>query len=173
MTHRAIAAFAFCLALPAAALAMSHGQMKMASASMMDADGNPIGNVTFEEGAKGVLIRADLSDLPPGEHAFHLHQTGSCEDGFKAAGDHYNPTEKQHGLLNPEGAHAGDLPNIVAAEDGTAQAHFITADVTLGEGDATLLDDDGSAVIVHENPDSYQAEAGAGGRIACGVIEAN
>ena len=169
-----VATAAALFALATAAGAMSHGDMKQASATMMDADGNELGTVSFAENGNGVLIRADLSGLPPGERAFHLHETGSCEDGFAAAGGHYNPAGNEHGTLNPNGAHAGDLPNIWIAESGKAVHHVITTDVTLAEGeDNTLMDGDGSAVIIHENPDSYEAEAGAGGRIACGVIEAS
>ena len=159
------------LAAPTAAQDQS-GQRMSAKATMTSADGGELGTVTFDENGNGVLIQAQLSDLPPGEHAFHIHQTGSCEDDFQAAGDHYAPQNNEHGTLNPAGSHAGDLPNLSVAESGEAAHDVITTDVTLAEGAPnTLFDDDGSAVIVHENPDSYQKDAGAGGRIACGVIE--
>ena len=162
------------LALVPQAQGMSHGGMKQASAAMQDADGNDIGTVSLDENGNGVLIRAELSGLPPGEHGFHIHETGSCEDGFAAAGGHYDPVGTEHGTLNPAGAHAGDLPNIWVAESGDAGHHVITTDVTLAEdGEGTLFDEDGSAIVIHENPDSYEADAGAGGRIACGVIEAS
>ena len=161
------------VALAAPASATSHeGGMMSAKATMMSAEGQEIGTVTFDENGNGVLIQATLSGLPPGEHAFHIHQTGSCENDFQAAGDHYAPEGHQHGVLNPEGAHAGDLPNLWVAENGEAAHDVATTDVTLAEGASnTLFDDDGSAMIVHENPDSYRKDAGAGGRIACGVIE--
>ena len=161
------------LALAAPASASSHeGGMMSAEATMMSADGQEIGTVTLDENGNGVLIQARMNGLPPGEHAFHIHQTGSCEDNFQAAGDHYAPEGNAHGTLNPDGAHAGDLPNMWVAEGGEASHDVITTDVTLAEGEPnTLFDEDGSAVIVHENPDSYQEDAGAGGRIACGVIE--
>lgn len=155
------------LSLPASA------DMMKATAVMKSSDGTELGTVSFAENGNGVLIRADLAGLPPGVRAFHLHETGSCEDGFKAAGDHYDPEGHEHGTLNPAGAHAGDLPNIWVAESGNAVHHVITTDVTLAE-DApnSLFDADGSSVIIHENPDSYEADAGAGGRIACGIIQA-
>ena len=160
----AVAAAAF--AAPAAA------DLVEASAMMMSSDGKEIGMVRFSENGNGLLIRADLSGLPAGMHAFHLHETGSCEDGFDAAGKHFNPTGREHGLLNRAGAHAGDLPNIWVAEDGRAVHHVVSKDVTLTEvAPGALFDSDGSAVVIHENPDDYESEAGAGGRIACGVIE--
>jgi Cu-Zn family superoxide dismutase len=149
------------LAGPASADAMK------ANAMMKSADGTELGNVSFAENGNGVLIRADLAGLPPGLRAFHLHETASCDDGFKAAGGHYAPEGNEHGTLNPAGAHAGDLPNIWVADDGRAVHHVITTDVTLAEGATnSLFDEDGSSVIIHENPDSYEADAGAGGRIA-------
>lgn len=151
---------------PAAAQTME------ASATIVSSDGQELGTVTFAENGNGVLVRADLSGLPAGLHGFHIHETGSCEEAFEAAGGHYAPEGTEHGPLNPAGAHAGDLPNIWAAEDGSAVHHVITQAVTLtGDQPNTLFDADGSAVVIHENPDSYEADAGAGGRIACGVIE--
>jgi len=154
------------LAGPAAA------QTAEASATLRSADGQDLGTVTLAENGNGVLIQAELSGLPSGLHAFHIHQTGSCEEAFEAAGGHYDPEGHEHGPLNPAGAHAGDLPNIWFAEDGQAVHHVITDRVTLVVGQPnTLFDADGSALIIHENPDSYEADPGAGGRIACGVIE--
>ena len=168
LTATALAA----LGLGAPAAASEHGGQMSAKATMMSAEGEEIGTVTFDENGNGVLIQATMSGLPPGEHAFHIHQTGSCENDFQAAGDHYAPEGNQHGVLNPEGPHAGDLPNIWVGENGEAAHDVVTTDVTLAQGASnTLFDEDGSAMIVHENPDSYKKDAGAGGRIACGVIE--
>ncbi|MHA3978497.1 superoxide dismutase family protein [Halovulum sp. GXIMD14794] len=155
----------FALAAPVAA------QSPGATAQMKDTDGNAVGTVTFMESDQGVLIRAELTGLSEGWHGFHLHETGSCDPDFAAAGDHYNPDGAGHGLLAGADHHAGDLPNIWVTADGMAKADVFTSDVTLQvDGDATLNDNDGTAVIVHENPDSYGEDAGAGGRIACGVV---
>lgn len=119
------------------------------------------------------LRRADRSPsfrLAPGEHGFHIHETGSCEPDFSAAGDHFNPDGRGHGFASEEGPHAGDLPNIFVGADGSAEAHFFNSRITLDDGPSGLFDQDGAAFIVHEKPDSYQAEAGAGGRVACGAI---
>ena len=155
--------------LPAAALAA-----ETATATLAGADGSEMGTVTLAQGPKGVLVSADVRGLAPGAHGFHIHETGSCAPDFAAAGGHYNPGGSGHGTLDAGGYHAGDLPNIHAAADGSARADYFTADVTLADGAPnSLFDADGSAIVIHENPDSYGADAGAGGRVACGVINRN
>ena len=145
----------------------------VASASIMDADGNALGTVTLIQGPQGVLISAELQGVPPGGHGFHIHEVGACSPDFSAAGGHFNPEDESHGFLYSTGQHAGDLPNIFANVDGWARADIFTDEVTLASGeDHTLFDADGSAIIVHEHPDAYGEDAGtAGARIACGVIE--
>ena len=127
-----------------------------ASATLTGGDGAPMGTVTITQGPSGVLVSADVSGLSPGAHGFHIHAVGACTPDFAAAGDHFNPGSAGHGFPHEDGAHAGDLPNI----DGGA-----------GGADHSLFDDDGSAIIVHANPDSYGEAAGAGDRVACGVIQ--
>ena len=144
-----------------------------ASAAIMDVEGNALGTVTLVQGPQGVLIRAELEGVPPGGHGFHIHGVGSCSPDFSAAGGHFDPEGESHGFLYATGKHAGDLPNIFANADGSARADIFTDEVTLALGeDNTLFDADGSAIIVHEQPDDYGEDAGtAGARIACGVIE--
>ncbi len=150
-----------------------------AEAVLESPSGDPMGTVTFQQASSGVLIMADVKGLAPGGHAFIVHEVGACSPDFGAAGDHFNPTDAEHGLVHPawkgesEGGHGGDLPNIYAASDGSARADFFTVGITL---DMDLLhsvfDDDGSAIIVHENPDAYgEEESDTGQRVACGVIE--
>lgn len=145
-----------------------------ASAEIINADGEVIGKATLQQAPTGVLISFEASGLPPGAHAIHLHSVGSCEPDFKAATGHINPEKTQHGLLNPDGPDRGDLPNLFVAADGSVKAEFFTTRVSLQGGDGSLLDDDGSAFIIHENRDDHMAQpiGGAGGRIACGVIKA-
>lgn len=106
-------------------------------------------------------------------HAVHLHQTGTCDaPGFTSAGAHLNPETREHGLHNPRGPHLGDLPNITlsAAGAGTASATLAgTREAAL----AHIFDADGTAIIVHAAADDYRTDptGGAGGRIACGVIQ--
>jgi Cu-Zn family superoxide dismutase len=144
-----------------------------ASAQLVGTNGEEMGTVEMQQGPSGVLISVQASGLAPGEHGFHIHQVGACEPDFKAAGEHYAPGETEHGYLSEGGPHAGDLPNLVAGEDGTATANYFTTLISLAE-DATntVFDADGSAVIIHENPDDYANADAAGGRIACGVITA-
>ncbi len=130
-----------------------------------------MGLVTLTQGSRGVLVSADLTGLTPGAHGFHIHETGSCEPDFSAAGDHFAPEGMEHGYFNQDGHHAGDMPNIHATEDGTVRADVFNGDITLESGEAnSILDADGSAIIVHEKADTYGADAGAGGRVGCGVI---
>lgn len=158
-------------ALMFAAAAASAGAAQAATAKMVGPDGKDMGTVTLTQTPSGVMINANLTNLSPGGHGFHIHEKGSCSPDFKAAGGHYNPDGKEHGLNNPSGHHAGDMPNIFVNADGTVQVEILNAAVTLGDGNGTLFDEDGSAFIVHEKPDSHAADPGAGGRVACGVIE--
>jgi len=144
-----------------------------ATAEMSSPEGEPMGTVTIIQGPRGLLIQARLTGVPEGWHGFHIHETGSCAPDFSAAGGHYDPTGIGHGVLHEGGHHQGDTVNIYAHTDGVANADQYTVDATLGAGIATLFDHDGSAIIVHEAPDSYGADPAAGARIACGVITLN
>ncbi len=162
------------LALPAGA-----GQtLPRALAEIVDRDGATVGQAEFIQGASGTLIRITLDGLPPGPKAVHIHGVGSCDDhcdGFMASGGHLNPDDRAHGLLNPDGPDAGDLPNFHVHESGHAWAEFHTTAASLdGSFGATILDEDGAALVIHENPDDHfsQPIGGAGARIACGVIQA-
>lgn len=138
---------------------------------MAGPDGAELGTVTIEQGPQGLIIAADMRGLSPGGHGFHIHETGSCEPDFAAAGDHFNPTGASHGARHGPDRHAGDLPNLYAAADGTARADVFTDAATLDTGEPhSLFDADGSAVIIHALPDTYGEDAGAGGRVACGVL---
>ena len=161
-------------ALAAALLAPVVALADRAGADLIDTAGEVIGTVEFEQTPTGVLIDVTAAGLPPGPHGIHLHAVGSCGPDFTAAGGHVNPDGKAHGLRHPDGPDNGDLPNLYVAADGTARAEFFTTLVSVAGGGAlpALLDEDGSAVIVHEHPDDHltQPIGGAGGRIACGVI---
>lgn len=150
-----------------------------AEAVLESPSGDAMGTVAFRQAAGGVLVMADVKGLTPGGHAFIIHETGECAPDFSAAGDHFNPDDAEHGLIHPAwsrgesgGGHGGDLLNIYAASDGSARADFFTVGITLDEGPRnSVFDLDGSAIIVHERPDSYGVgESDTGDRVACGVI---
>jgi Cu-Zn family superoxide dismutase len=144
-----------------------------ATAAMKNAEGNSVGTVAFEQGAQGTMVHARLTDLEPGTHAFHVHETGKCEaPDFKSAGDHYNPTHKAHGVFAEDGYHAGDLPNIHVSDSGTLEIEFFSEQLKL---DDDVFDTDGSSIVIHTGTDDYRTDpAGdAGERVACGVIEKN
>jgi Cu-Zn family superoxide dismutase len=165
-------AFAAILAA-AGCLAAAQAQAQSAKAVLIDPDGKEIGDVALSQLAQGVRIFAQAADVASGVHAFHIHETGQCDPpDFESAGGHYNPTDHQHGWNNPQGHHAGDMPNVHVADDGVLAIEYFTDAVTLGEGDTTLFDDDSSAIVLHEGADDYKTDptGDAGGRIACGVI---
>lgn len=142
-----------------------------ARADMQGPDGAYLGQVVIEQGQQGLIISANVRGLSPGGHGFHIHETGSCEPDFAAAGGHFNPTGASHGARHGPDRHAGDLPNLYVAADGTARLDVFTDAATLHTGvPHSLFDADGSAVIIHELPDTYLEDAGAGGRVACGVL---
>lgn len=140
--------------------------------------GADMGTVLLSEGPSGVLLRLELKGLEPGWHAVHFHEKADCSDPkFTAAGAHINhaSAKKPHGLLNPAGPDMGDLPNVYAGADGMAHAQIFSALVSMkGAGERPGLQDaDGSAIVVHANPDDYTTQpiGGAGDRVACGVIK--
>jgi Cu-Zn family superoxide dismutase len=143
-----------------------------AEAQVLSADGAPIGTVTVSQVAKGVHIVVQASDVPPGVHAFHIHAVGICEPPFTSAGGHFNPTGAEHCWNNPNGHHAGDFANVHVGEDSALALEIFTDAVTMGDGETSLFDADGSAIVMHQGPDDYHSDpAGdAGPRIACAVI---
>jgi len=158
----------------AGVLAAAQAHAQSADAVLVGSDGKTIGNVALSQLVRGVRVFAQAADLPPGQHAFHIHETGECQTpDFESAGGHFNPTDEQHGWDNPQGYHAGDFPNIHVQDDGRLAVEYFTDAVTLREGEETsLFDDDGAAIVIHAGADDYRTDpAGAAGeRIACGVI---
>ena len=129
------------------------------------------GKVTFSAVPGGVRVEAHVNGLTPGNHGFHIHEVGDCssEDG-SSAGGHFNPMGVPHAGPEADTAHAGDLGNLRAAEDGHGMVTMVSTRITLGDGTAT--DILGRAVIVHADADDLtsQPTGAAGGRVACGVI---
>ncbi|MDA0231685.1 MAG: superoxide dismutase family protein, partial [Proteobacteria bacterium] len=96
---------------------------------------------------------------------------GACAPDFKAAGGHFNPAGKGHGINHSDGSHAGDMPNLHAAADGSVKAEMLNVNVTIAPGANSIFDGDGAAIVLHAKADTYGANAGAGARLACGVIK--
>ncbi|MEM7650879.1 MAG: superoxide dismutase family protein [Pseudomonadota bacterium] len=144
-----------------------------AHAHIINNDGEEIGHAHISKATDGVLIHIKLAGLPAGKRGMHFHEVGDCSDHdhFKAAGAHIEH-EKPHGFLHPEGPHAGNLPNLIVHEDGTAELELYSNLVSINGETFPLLDEDGSTLMIHENVDDHltQPIGGSGARIACGVI---
>lgn len=144
-----------------------------ARADLKDKDGKTIGVANFRERPGGVILRLEANGLTPGLRALHIHAIGKCEGpAFTSAGGHFNPLKKKHGHKSRDGAHAGDLPNILVGQDGSVLFEVLTDAITLGGGTTSLFDADGSAIVLHAGPDDYATDpaGNAGERVACGVI---
>jgi Cu-Zn family superoxide dismutase len=144
-----------------------------ASASLMDTQGRNVGEARLQQTPHGVLLKLELKNATPGVHALHIHEVGRCEaPSFESAGGHFAPSSRQHGFLNPKGPHAGDLPNIEVPATMQLTVEHLVADATLEPGADSLLDSNGSSIVIHTGKDDYTTDpAGdSGDRIACGRI---
>ena len=122
-----------------------------------------------------MVIDVDVKGLTPGLHAVHVHTIGKCEGpAFTSAGGHFNPAQKKHGLRSAEGPHAGDMPNMYIAKDGTGRFEVLADNITLKTGDRSVFDADGSALVIHAGADDDMTDptGNSGDRAACGVITA-
>jgi superoxide dismutase, Cu-Zn family len=157
----------------AAGCSMSTEPASQATAELKDKDGKAVGVATFRESSGGVTVDLNVKGLTPGLHAVHVHAVGKCEaPAFTSAGGHFNPAQKKHGYKSPEGAHAGDLPNMLVAKDGTGRFESFTDGMTLKPGATSVFDKDGSALVIHAGVDDNVTDptGNAGDRAACGII---
>jgi Cu-Zn family superoxide dismutase len=144
-----------------------------ARADIKNADGKILGTAFLRETKEGVLLTLNVKGLPQGLHAVHFHSVGKCEGpAFTSAGPHFNPLKKQHGLKNPAGPHAGDLPDMYVNKGGAGRYEVLLDSVALGAGETSVFDADGSALVIHATGDDHSTDpaGNSGDRIACGVI---
>ncbi len=131
---------------------------------------------TSTEGIKVIRVRIEVAGLRDGKHAVHIHEKGTCQPCGDAAG-HFDPGPNSNS--NPDGNHPfhmGDLINV-EVKNGKGVMETVTTRVTLSPGPLSVFDSDGSAFIIHDDPDTYCPEGPAkgcagGARAACGVIKA-
>ena len=165
-----VVALSTLVALPQAAPAAD------AVAHLRDTSGVNVGQVTLTQTPHGTLLELDLHGFLVGTHAFHVHETGKCIPPFTSAGGHFNPDNAGHGIMDDDGMHAGDMPNItVPPAESDAALGDLSQEVlnTRLELNDQLFDDDGAAIVIHGGADDYRTNpaGAAGARIACGVIE--
>jgi Cu-Zn family superoxide dismutase len=165
------------LVLPLLAAACSWEEPKGgAPMALINSAGQSIGTVRAWQTAGGLAFRIDAAGLPHGVHGIHVHSVGRCDPpDFASAGPHWNPTAKHHGINNPLGPHAGDLPNVEVAANGVLGATVTLPNANIFAPPGTpgaLLDADGAALVIHAAADDYKTDpsGNSGARIACAVI---
>jgi Cu-Zn family superoxide dismutase len=147
--------------------------MVTATAAIADAQGRTIGDARLQQTPNGLLLKLDLRSAPPGTHAVHIHEVGRCEPPtFESAGDHFAGGAQDHGFLQKQGPHAGDLPNLEVPPTGQLSVEYLVEALALTSGRTPLLDGDGAAIVIHADEDDYRSapSGNAGDRIACGAI---
>ena len=172
--HRVVASLVglAIMVLPGGAVAA--GGAIHARAEIVNTAGEVVGWAKFTEDATGTLhVNVHVTGLTPGLHGIHIHNTAACVLGttpaFSSAGPHHNPLGALHGN------HAGDLPNLTVNEAGRGHLNATSDGATLSPGPVTLFDLNGSAIVIHANPDDHVTNptGNSGARVACGVIVAD
>jgi len=160
----------------AAGPALGQPAMPTSTATFINLDGSTAGQATLIETDDGLFIQVAVRGLTDGPHGFHIHSVGTCDDrqaGFMASKGHVKAEGEMHGLVHPSGPELGDLPNLFSS-GGVAQAQFETPRVSLtgAGGRPSLLDQDGSALVIHAGPDDQMTQpiGNSGGRVMCAVV---
>jgi superoxide dismutase, Cu-Zn family len=142
-----------------------------ANTTLVNGAGRRIGTAAVLPSKTGGLLVLKLTGIPPGTHGLHLHAQGLCEPPkFESAGPHYNPAGRKHGARNPQGPHAGDLPNVVARADSSVDTTLaIPAEVVNAIGSGTGA----KSLVLHADPDDLTTDpsGNSGARFACGVLQ--
>lgn len=166
---RRAAPFAFAAATALAGCAAVDLPVAAPPVSMINSSGQVIGTITPAQTSGGVSLVIAAAGVPHGLHGVHVHAVGRCDPAsFESAGAHWNPASRKHGVNNPEGPHAGDLPNVTASSSGVVRETVVLAGSSL----AQLADADGSALLLHASADDYRTDpsGNSGARIACAVL---
>lgn len=154
-----------------AAMNESHeGYQKLIALITPIGDSNVKGTVVFEKEADGVRITANVGGFEPNtKHGFHVHEFGDLGAAdATSAGGHFNPDGHDHGLLDKDDRHAGDMGNLEADENGKATLSLLMKGLKLEAGHDGIL---GRSVIIHaDEDDGGQPTGNAGDRIGAGVI---
>jgi Cu-Zn family superoxide dismutase len=146
----------------------------VASGTLRNPAGDRIGVATLSDTSGTLRLGLSVAQLSPGPHGLHFHAQGTCTPpDFASAGAHFNPEGRQHGRLNPEGPHLGDLPNLIVASEGSADTSFMVPRELAGTGPRSLLQPGGTALVIHAAADDERTDpsGNSGARIACAVIE--
>ena len=164
----------------ASAVGLAHAQGQGIKAQA-EINGDGItGRAELVERRQGTGIVVDVtvtaSGLKPGLHGVHLHAIGKCEAPFTSAGGHFDPGPASN--TDPDANHPfhmGDIPNLQVGADGKGTLKAVTTRITLSTGPLSIFDDDGTAIIIHENEDkgvTGEPKSGVSGgpRVACGIL---
>jgi superoxide dismutase, Cu-Zn family len=173
MMNRSLNVLALVGALSLLSCTANAAEQDRARAEIKNAQGKSVGTASLRETKDGLLIIVKAKGLPEGLHAVHIHSVGKCEGpAFTSAGPHFNPMNKKHGLENPAGPHAGDLPDMYVEKNGAGRYEVLIDSITLGSGETSIFDADGSAIVIHVTADDNVTDptGNSGDRIACGVI---
>ncbi|UTL70943.1 superoxide dismutase family protein [Bacillus halotolerans] len=146
---------------------------------LVNREGKKVGFIEIKESEdEGLDFHISVHSLTPGASlGFHIYEKGSCvRPDFESAGGPFNPLNKEHGFNNPMGHHAGDLPNLEVGADGKVDVIMNAPETSLQkESKLNILDQDGSAFIIHEQADDYltNPSGNSGARIVCGALSGN
>jgi Cu-Zn family superoxide dismutase len=150
------------------------GPRSIAAGTFHNAAGERVGLATLGDSAGTLRLGISASQLSPGQHGLHFHAQGTCTPPeFASAGAHFNPDQRKHGRLNPDGPHLGDLPNLIVGDDGSADTTFAVPSALAEPGPSSLLQPGGTAVVIHAGADDERTDpsGNSGDRVACAVLE--
>lgn len=168
------ATIALACTVAACASTPSNALVSIAQATLRTAAGAEVGTATLYPVDGAIRVDLQVRGVADGTHGLHLHAVGRCDaPDFASAGGHLNPGGKKHGVKNPEGPHAGDLPNVIIQGGRSSGWTARTLRVTNDASPTGLFDSDGTALVLHIAPDDEMTDpsGNSGARIACGIIE--